>query len=666
MKNSLVSSIIFFILIGVVSIALLVHFDVIDSPINLLSGTGNKEISFTTKSLEMRKGEVTNLEVENDTGESLIFTSSDPNIVSVNEVTGYISAVNYGTATITVQLKDHKNKKDECVITVIKADSSIGVESISLSNDEINLQVGGSKTIHYTITPSNAKVKKITWSTSNANVATIDKYGTITAIRVGTATITIKINNDNSATCVVNVTKKDSGESSTPPPTTTYTLTYNANGGSVSPGSKTLNKGAQYGNLPTPTKSGYTFNGWYTQASGGSKVSSSTTINGNTTIYAQWTKNQSGVEVSSVELNKTSISIKKGTSKTLIATIKPDNASNKTITWSSDNESVATVSNGTVTGKTKGKANITAKSNNGKTATCKVTVKEETNSSDYVITEHIPSGYTVTNKTYTSSTLKYKIITGNNTKYHYYALIWVKDANKQLNNGNSNYTRKTKIDHFNNEIKSQGYQKKGMIGTNGGFAIGDYDNIPILASKGKLKRNPNYKTWIMQNNKPITARYGTLSVSSSGKLIHRGVSDKFLDNKGVYSGSNTEKLSEAGYEDMKTWLKNNGARNTWGITFFVTKNWKDGTGANDIVTHLCQRDEHNFILAVGNNNITSGFKELHDVFGCNITLNLDGGGSTGMYYKTNSMSNIGTVYQYKRPNESTFRNNVDILYFVEQ
>ena len=72
---------------------------------------------------------------------------------------------------------------------------------------------------------------------------------------------------------------------------TTYTLTYNANGGSVSPGSKTLNKGAQYGNLPTPTRSGYTFNGWYTQASGGSKVSSSTTINANTTIYAHWKKN---------------------------------------------------------------------------------------------------------------------------------------------------------------------------------------------------------------------------------------------------------------------------------------------------------------------------------------------------------------------------------------
>ena len=71
----------------------------------------------------------------------------------------------------------------------------------------------------------------------------------------------------------------------------TYTLTYNANGGSVTPTSKTLTYGSQYGTLPTPTRTGYTFNGWYTAASGGTKVSSTTTIGAsNTTIYAHWTK----------------------------------------------------------------------------------------------------------------------------------------------------------------------------------------------------------------------------------------------------------------------------------------------------------------------------------------------------------------------------------------
>lgn len=71
-----------------------------------------------------------------------------------------------------------------------------------------------------------------------------------------------------------------------------YTLTYNANGGSVTPASAKLNYGAAYGTLPTPTRTGYTFGGWYTAASGGTAVSSTTTIGaGNVTIYAHWTAN---------------------------------------------------------------------------------------------------------------------------------------------------------------------------------------------------------------------------------------------------------------------------------------------------------------------------------------------------------------------------------------
>ena len=70
----------------------------------------------------------------------------------------------------------------------------------------------------------------------------------------------------------------------------TYTLTYNANGGSVSTSSKSLSYGAAYGTLPTPTRTGYSFGGWFTAASGGTQVSSSTTIGAaNTTIYAHWT-----------------------------------------------------------------------------------------------------------------------------------------------------------------------------------------------------------------------------------------------------------------------------------------------------------------------------------------------------------------------------------------
>ncbi len=72
-----------------------------------------------------------------------------------------------------------------------------------------------------------------------------------------------------------------------------YVLTFNANGGSVSTSNKSVTYGQAYGDLPTPTRDYYTFKGWYTAASGGTKVESSTelTTAGNVTVYAQWTQN---------------------------------------------------------------------------------------------------------------------------------------------------------------------------------------------------------------------------------------------------------------------------------------------------------------------------------------------------------------------------------------
>ena len=71
---------------------------------------------------------------------------------------------------------------------------------------------------------------------------------------------------------------------------TTHTVTFDANGGSVTPASAETGADGKLTSLPTPTRSGsYSFNGWYTAASGGTKVTTSTIFNANTTIYAQWT-----------------------------------------------------------------------------------------------------------------------------------------------------------------------------------------------------------------------------------------------------------------------------------------------------------------------------------------------------------------------------------------
>lgn len=74
----------------------------------------------------------------------------------------------------------------------------------------------------------------------------------------------------------------------------TYTVSYNINyTGGTNPSSKTVVYGQTYGTLASPTRTGYTFNGWYTAASGGTQVTASTTYStaGNSTLYAHWTAN---------------------------------------------------------------------------------------------------------------------------------------------------------------------------------------------------------------------------------------------------------------------------------------------------------------------------------------------------------------------------------------
>ena len=70
----------------------------------------------------------------------------------------------------------------------------------------------------------------------------------------------------------------------------TYTVTFNANGGTVSTASKTVTNGQAYGTLPTPARTDYSFTGWFTAASGGNQVTAGTTVSltGNQTLYAQW------------------------------------------------------------------------------------------------------------------------------------------------------------------------------------------------------------------------------------------------------------------------------------------------------------------------------------------------------------------------------------------
>ena len=68
-----------------------------------------------------------------------------------------------------------------------------------------------------------------------------------------------------------------------------YTVTFDANGGTVTPDTMTLTHGDVYGELPTPTRDGYTFAGWFTDPNGGAKVEQGDVVTASHTLYAHWT-----------------------------------------------------------------------------------------------------------------------------------------------------------------------------------------------------------------------------------------------------------------------------------------------------------------------------------------------------------------------------------------
>lgn len=91
--------------------------------------------------------------------------------------------------------------------------SVINVTDISISSGSVSLYVGDTTTVYASVSPSNASNTSITWTTSNASIASVNK-GTISANKAGTATIYAVSNNGIRASCTVTVKEKSSSGSS--------------------------------------------------------------------------------------------------------------------------------------------------------------------------------------------------------------------------------------------------------------------------------------------------------------------------------------------------------------------------------------------------------------------------------------------------------------------
>ena len=165
-------------------------------------------VSLNVTSVELTEGDQTTLTAtvnpSNATNKNVTWTSSDSNVATV--ANGKVTAVKAGTATITVKTEDG-NKTATCTVTV-KA-KTYPVESVTLDKTSVELTEGEETTLTATVSPANATNKNVTWTSSDSNVATVAN-GKVTAVKAGTATITVKTEDGNkTATCTVTVTGSD-------------------------------------------------------------------------------------------------------------------------------------------------------------------------------------------------------------------------------------------------------------------------------------------------------------------------------------------------------------------------------------------------------------------------------------------------------------------------
>jgi uncharacterized protein YjdB len=140
---------------------------------------------------------------DNATNKTVSWTSSNETVATVDD-SGLITAHKVGTATITVATTDGSMLSATCSLTVTPQ----FVSSLQLSQTTASVVVDHTLQLSATVAPDNATTKKILWTSSDKQVATVDETGLVTAYKVGVATITVStVDGSNlSASCEITVT----------------------------------------------------------------------------------------------------------------------------------------------------------------------------------------------------------------------------------------------------------------------------------------------------------------------------------------------------------------------------------------------------------------------------------------------------------------------------
>lgn len=289
------------------------------------------------------------------------WSSSDPTIATV--VDGKVNAVSVGEATITAECNGFS---DTCKVTIVNP-----LTGISLNKNILSLNKGKTATLTASKVPlDTTDTTPITFSSDNDAVATVDAAGTVTAISNGTATITATCGSY-TATCEVTVENLLAG------------LKIDKEIVAIDNG-QTIELHVEKDPIDTSNSEPIV---WTSNNEAVATVDENGVVtgvgNGTAIIKASCGEFEVTCEVTvlvhieSIEITNGDITLYKGQTEVLDVTFNPsDFSDSKTLIWSTDNEDVVTLSNGTVIAKGVGTATITAETVNGKKASIMVTVPE--------------------------------------------------------------------------------------------------------------------------------------------------------------------------------------------------------------------------------------------------------------------------------------------------
>lgn len=314
----------------------------------------------TSYSDDFVMGATKKLEIEVDPVDAqydkVLWESSNKSVATVSE-DGTVTCKGEGTSTITATVN---GVKGTCKATYSKAIihvTSVSVSPASYADDAI---VGSTKQLTATVKPDNATEKTVTWSSSNTSVATVSSTGVVTCKGVGTATIKASCDGK-SGSCSVTFRKI---------PVTSVTISPSSWKGQARVGvTKQLTATVKPDNATVKTVTWSSSNKSVATVTNTGNVVS-TGVVGTTTITATCDGKTSTstitfekVPVSSITISPSSYTVDTnvGATKQLTATVNPDYATYKTVTWSSSNTSIVTVNNnGLITCKGPGMAYVTA------------------------------------------------------------------------------------------------------------------------------------------------------------------------------------------------------------------------------------------------------------------------------------------------------------------